>query len=88
MLYSLHFYAATHTDWLRERLTECYNKVCRICFRVRHCDASGNGAHDFEQAKQWLDLLDTYGIGYMNWNLANKNESSSVFKENASVDGK
>lgn len=24
----------------------------------------------------------------MNWNLANKNESSSVFKENASVDGK
>lgn len=89
VLYSLHFYAATHTDWLRERLTECYNKGLPVFVsEFGTCDASGNGAHDFEQAKQWLDLLDTYGIGYMNWNLANKNESSSVFKENASVDGK
>ncbi len=88
VLYSLHFYAATHTDWLRERLTECYNKGLPVFVsEFGTCDASGNGAHDFEQAKQWLDLLDTYGIGYMNWNLANKNESSSVFKENASTDG-
>lgn len=88
VLYALHFYAATHTDWLRQRLTDCYNKGLPVFVsEFGTCDASGNGANDFGQAKQWLDLLDKYGISYMNWNLANKNESSSAFRESASADG-
>lgn len=88
ILYALHFYAATHTDWLRQRLTDCYNKGLPVMVtEFGTCDASGNGAYDFEQSKQWLNLLDKYGISYMNWNLANKNESSSAFKENASAKG-
>lgn len=88
VLYALHFYAATHTDWLRQRLTDCYNKGLPVFVsEFGTCDASGNGANDFNQSKQWLTLLDNYGISYCNWNLANKNESSSVFKESASADG-
>lgn len=88
VLYALHFYAATHTDWLRQRLTDCYNKGLPVMVtEFGTCDASGNGAYDFGQSKQWLNLLDKYGISYMNWNLANKNESSSAFKENASAKG-
>lgn len=88
VLYALHFYAATHTDWLRQRLTDCCNKGLPVFVsEFGTCDASGNGANDFGQAKQWLDLLDKYGISYINWNLANKNESSSAFKESASADG-
>ena len=44
------------------------------------CDASGNGANDFESTTKWLDLLNKYQISFMCWNLANKDESSSVFK--------
>ncbi|MBD5114868.1 MAG: cellulase family glycosylhydrolase [Ruminococcaceae bacterium] len=88
VLYALHFYAATHTDWLRQRLTDCYNKGLPVFVsEFGTCDASGNGANDFSQAKQWLDLLDKYGISYINWNLANKNETSSAFKESASAGG-
>lgn len=88
VLYALHFYAATHTDWLRQRLTDCYNKGLPVFVsEFGTCDASGNGANDFGQAKSWLNLLDKYGISYVNWNLANKNESSSAFKESASTDG-
>ena len=88
VLYALHFYAATHTDWLRQRLTDCYNKGLPVFVsEFGTCDASGNGSNDFNQSKQWLSLLDKYGISYCNWNLANKNESSSVFKESASTDG-
>lgn len=88
VLYALHFYAATHTDWLRQRLTECYNKGLPVFVsEFGTCDASGNGANDFNQAKQWLTLLDKYGISYCNWNLANKNESSSALKESASTNG-
>lgn len=88
VLYALHFYAATHTDWLRQRLTDCYNKGLPVFVsEFGTCDASGNGSNDFNQAKQWLTLLDKYGISYCNWNLANKNESSSAFRESASTDG-
>ena len=46
------------------------------------CDASGNGANDFESTTKWLDLLNKYQISFMCWNLANKDESSSVFRAN------
>lgn len=88
VLYALHFYAATHTDFLRQRLTDCYNKGLPVFVsEFGTCDASGGGANDFGQSKQWLELLDSYGISYMNWNLANKNETCSAFKESASANG-
>lgn len=88
VLYALHFYAATHTDWLRQRLTDCYNKGLPVFVsEFGTCDASGGGSNDFGQSKQWLTLLDKYGISYCNWNLANKNETSSALRESASADG-
>lgn len=88
VLYALHFYASTHTDWLRQRLADCYNKGLPVFVsEFGCCDASGNGGNDFEQTRKWLELLDSYGISYMNWNLANKNETSSALREGAAADG-
>ena len=88
VMYALHFYAATHKDWLRNRVSDCYKKGLPIFVtEFGCCDASGNGGNDFNETKQWLSLLDSYGISYCNWNLANKNESSSAFKESASANG-
>lgn len=88
VLYALHFYAATHTDWLRDRVTQCVNKGLPVFVsEFGCCDASGNGANDFNQTKQWLQMLDSLGISYVNWNLANKAESSSAFKPSASANG-
>lgn len=88
VMYALHFYAATHTDWLRKRVSDCYKKGLPIFVtEFGCCDASGNGRNDFDQTKQWLSLLDSCGISYCNWNLANKNESSSAFKESAPANG-
>ncbi len=88
VMYALHFYAATHTDWLRQRLTDCRKKGLPVFVtEFGCCDASGSGTNDFGQTRQWLELLDRCGISYCNWNLANKNESSSAFKESASANG-
>lgn len=79
VMYALHFYAATHTDWLRQRLTDCVQRGLPVFVsEFGMCDASGNGGNDFAQARQWMDLLEQYEISCCNWNLANKAESSSV----------
>ena len=81
VMYALHFYAATHTDWLRER--------CKICLEAGlpvfisefgMCDASGSGGNDFTQATEWMKLIDDYHLSYCCWNLANKNETSSIIQ--------
>ena len=88
VMYALHFYAATHTDWLRQRVETCVNSGLPIFVsEFGCCDASGNGTNDFNQTTAWLNLLDKYGISYINWNLANKDESSSAFKTSASANG-
>lgn len=88
IMYALHFYAATHTDWLRERAEKCITSGLPVFVsEFGCCDASGNGANDFSQTEKWLKLLDKYGVSYCNWNFANKNESSSCFKESASANG-
>ncbi|MBR1738743.1 MAG: cellulase family glycosylhydrolase [Ruminococcus sp.] len=80
-VYALHFYANTHTDWLRTRLQNCYNKGLPVLVsEFGTCDASGNGGFNESQTKTWLTLLDKLNVGYINWSAANKSETASAFK--------
>ena len=81
VMYTLHFYAGTHKDDLRNRLETCaQNNLPVFVSEFGMCDASGNGANDFDSTTKWLDLLNKYQISFCCWNLANKDESSIVFK--------
>ena len=81
VMYTLHFYAGTHKDDLRNRLETCaQNNLPVFVSEFGMCAASGNGANDFDSTTKWLDLLNKYQISFCCWNLANKDESSSVFK--------
>jgi len=82
ILYALHFYAGTHKDVLWNRMDSCVqNGLPVIVSEFGMCDASGNGANDFNSAQSWMDVIERHNISFFCWNLANKNESSSVFKE-------
>lgn len=79
IMYTLHFYAATHTDWLRERMKTCIESGLPVFVsEFGICDASGNGAVDFAQGNAWKEVIEAHNVSYMCWNLANKNESSSI----------
>lgn len=85
VMYALHFYAATHTDWLRSRMENCINGGLPVFVsEFGICDASGNGWVDINQANAWYDMLERYNVSYMCWNLANKNESSSIIRSGCS----
>lgn len=79
VMYALHFYAETHQDSLRNKCKTAVKKGLPI-FVTEYgiCDASGNGKINETQANLWIEMLDSYGISHVMWNLANKNESSSM----------
>lgn len=79
LLYALHFYAGTHTDWLRERVETCASQGLPIFVsEFGTCDASGSGGNQFDESQKWMELLERYHISCCAWNLANKAETSSV----------
>lgn len=85
VMYALHFYAGTHGQWLRDRCEACVKQGLPVFVsEFGMCDASGNGANDFGQAEQWMSLMEKYNLSWCCWNLANKNEKSSVLKPECS----
>ena len=81
IMYTLHFYAATHTDWLRERMETALSAGLPIFVtEFGTCDASGNGGIDINQSNAWIEAMDKNGVSYVAWNLSNKNETSAIFK--------
>ena len=85
VMYTLHFYAATHKEDLREAMVRAVEAGLPIFVsEYGICDASGNGGIDEYQANQWVELLNQYQISYVAWNLSNKSETSAVIKSSCS----
>lgn len=81
LLYALHFYAATHKSELRNSMIRA-NKAGLPIFVSEFgiSEASGNGTVDTAEANRWVTAMEQRGIGYMMWNLSNKDEASSLLK--------
>ena len=79
IMYSLHFYAATHTDSLRNAMISAIKKGLPVFVsEFGICDASGNGGIDEYQANEWVRVMNEYGVSHIAWNLSNKNETSAI----------
>lgn len=88
LVYTLHFYAATHTDWIRDKLKKAHEAGLPVLVsEFNICDASGNGGIDKSSGKKWMNLLNRYRIGYVAWNVSNKNETSSLIKASCKKTG-
>ena len=77
--YTVHFYAATHKDNIRDKVKTAHDKgLCVFISEFSICDASGNGSIDYDSAEDWFDLIDEYNLSYAGWNVSNKDESSAL----------
>lgn len=89
IVYALHFYAATHKDWIRNKLKTANQKGLPVFVsEYSICDASGNGGIDKKEAKAWMKLLKKLKIGHIAWNISNKNETSALIKNSCKKTGK
>ena len=81
IMYTFHFYAATHFEPLRRRLAACLDAGMPVF--ISECsitEASGHGKIDLVSAGEWFSLLDEYGLSYVCWSLSSSTENSGVIR--------
>ena len=81
VMYTLHFYADSHRDSIRNDLKDALAKGLPVF--VTECnisDSSGKGVANVEEGDKWKALLDENHISSCWWNLSNKDETCALIK--------
>lgn len=87
LMYTLHFYAGTHGEWLRQRIDQCRKKGLPIfASEWGTSRADGSGGVFLKESQVWLDFLESRGISWCNWSLCDKNETSAALKPGTGPD--
>lgn len=85
VMYTLHFYAGTHKDNIRNKLTTARNAGTPVFIsEFSICDASGNGGIDYTSANAWKKLINDNNVSYVGWSLCNKAETSALIASSCS----
>ncbi|MCC8015538.1 MAG: glycoside hydrolase family 5 protein, partial [Eubacterium sp.] len=85
IMYAFHFYAATHGEALRSKLSyavEAGLPVFVTEFGIS--EASGNSSINKEEADKWISFLRENNISCVCWNLSNKNEVCALINPECS----
>ncbi|MCR5078101.1 MAG: glycoside hydrolase family 5 protein [Prevotella sp.] len=89
VMYTVHFYAATHKDYLREKTQEAINSGLPVF--ISECagmEASGDGPLNPTEWQNWLDLINRNRLSYICWSVSDKDETCSMLLPQAAPDGK
>ena len=88
IMYTLHYYASTHKEYLRDRMEDAVKKgVPVFVSESAAMEASGNGPLDEVEWKKWIDTMERLGISWVNWSLSDKDETCSMLLPRAKPDG-
>ncbi len=86
VMYVAHFYAATHKDNIRNKISAALNAGVPIFVsECSICDASGNGGIDYSSANTWLDFMNSNQISFIAWSLCNKAETSALISSDCTA---
>jgi endoglucanase len=86
--YSIHFYAATHRQSLRNNGARALkNGVALFCTEYGTSSASGGGDYDPAETQLWWNWLAAIKIGCANWSAAALGETSAAFQPGTSAAG-
>ena len=88
LMYTMHFYAGTHKQWLRDRTDAAMAKGIPIF--VSECagmEATGDGPVDEVEWKAFLDWMEARKISWVVWSVSDKNETCSMLLPRASAEG-
>ena len=88
IMYTVHFYAATHKQGLRDRCSYAMKKGIPIFIsESAGMEASGNGALNVEEWTKWIEWAEQNKISWITWSVSDKDETCSVLYPTASSNG-
>lgn len=81
VMYTLHFYADTHKESLREKAEEAIAAGLPIfCTEYGVCNAAGDGDINKEESERWIQFMKKNHVSFVQWNLSNKEETSAMIR--------
>jgi endoglucanase len=87
-MYTLHFYAATHKQQLRDRGDYALQKGLPIFIsESAGMESSGNGPLNETEWNEWIHWAEKHKISWITWSVSDKDETCSVLKPTASSTG-
>jgi endoglucanase len=88
IMYTVHFYAGTHGQWLRDHIDYAMDKGLAIFVTEwGTSESSGDGGVFIEETNEWLEFLDRKQISWANWSLAPIEESSAALVKGVNMYG-
>ena len=88
VMYTMHFYAGTHKEWLREATDSAM--AAGLPVFISECasmTASGDGPLDLDSWKEWTDWASARGLNMVLWSFSDKDESCSMLTPEALSEG-
>jgi endoglucanase len=80
IMYSFHFYAASHVDYHRDGFASAISKLPLFVTEFGTTTFSGDGASDFVSTQKYMDLMAANKVSWASWSFADDFRSSSVLK--------
>lgn len=88
LMYTLHFYAATHKQQLRDRGDYALKKGLPIFIsESAGMESSGNGPLNETEWNAWINWAEQHKISWITWSVSDKDETCSVLQPTASSTG-
>jgi endoglucanase len=88
LMYTLHYYAATHKQELRDKADYALKKGLPLFIsESAGMEATGNGKINKEEWQKWIDWSERNKISWITWSVSDKNETCSVLQAGAASDG-
>ena len=89
IMYTVHFYAASHGQWLRDECAYAIGKNIPIFVTESSgMEASGSGAINYTEWEAWFSFMESNSISWLNWSISDKDgESCSILVPGAPANG-
>jgi len=88
LMYTFHFYAATHKQYLRNRGDYALQKGLPLFIsESAGMEATGNGPLNEAEWNEWINWAEKNKISWITWSIADKNETCSVLLPSAADSG-
>lgn len=89
IMYTLHFYADTHKQDLRDRGDYALKKgIPLFVSESAAMSASGNGPLNYGEWEKWIGWMQKNKISWITWSASDKNETCSMLNTSAASEGK